>query len=181
MIPLEGKNIRLRAMEPADLDILYRWENDPDNWFVSNTYVPFSKHTLSKFIEDAGRDIYETRQMRLMIELKSQPEGKNDPAGAVDLFDFDPHHLRAGLGILIGRKELRQQGFASEALSLVINYAFKVLRLHQLFCNIAAGNEISMNLFKKFGFVVAGEKKEWLRTQESWISEYILQLINPSG
>lgn len=181
MIPLEGKNIQLRAMEPADLDVLYRWENDPDNWFVSNTHTPFSKHILSKFIEEAGRDIYETRQMRLMIVLKSQPEGKNDPIGAVDLFDFDPYHLRAGLGILIGRKELRQQGFASEALSLLVDYAFKVLRLHQLYCNISAGNDISMNLFKKFGFIKAGEKKEWLRGQDSWISEYVLQIINPSG
>lgn len=181
MIPLEGKNIRLRAMEPTDLDILYRWENDHDNWFVSNTHAPFSKHILSKFIDEAGRDIYETKQLRLMIELKSQPVGKNDPAGAVDLFDFDPHHRRAAIGILIGRKELRQKGFASEALALVIDYAFEVLRLHQLFCNIAAGNEVSMTLFTKFGFVVAGEKKEWLRTRESWVSEYILQLINPSA
>ena len=179
MIPLEGKNIRLRAMEPGDLDTLYQWENDPDNWFVSNTRSPFSKHVLSRFIEDGGRDIYETRQMRLMIMLKSPPEGKNDPVGAVDLFDFDPFHLRAGLGILIGRKELRQHGLASEALSLLIDYAFKVLRLHQLYCNIAADNEISMKLFKKFGFTSTGEKKEWLRGQKTWISEYTLQLINP--
>jgi len=181
MIPLEGKNIQLRAMEPADVDVLYHWENDPDNWFVSNTHAPFSRHILSKFIEEAGHDIYETRQMRLMIVLKSQPEGKNDPVGAVDLFDFDAYHLRAGLGILIGRKDLRQQGFASEALSLLVDYAFKVLRLHQLYCNISAGNEISMNLFKKLGFIIAGEKKEWLRGQDCWVSEYVLQLINPSS
>jgi len=181
MTPLEGKNIKLRALEPSDLDYLYLWENDPENWFVSNTYAPFSKHILMKFIEEAGHDIYETRQMRLIIALKSHQERKDDPVGAIDLFDFDPHHLRAGLGILIGRKDLRNQGIASEALSLLVNYAFKVLRLHQLFCNIAAGNETSLNLFKSHGFKIAGEKKEWLRGPDSWISEYLLQLLNPAG
>jgi len=180
MIPLEGKNIQLRAMEPTDVDVLYNWENDPENWFVSNTHAPFSRHILLKFIEDSGRDIYDTRQMRLMIVMKSYPEGKNDPVGAIDLFDFDPFHMRAGLGILIGKKELRHQGLASEALSLLIDYAFKVLRLHQLYCNISADNDISMNLFKKFGFKIAGEKKDWLRGKDIWISEYLLQLINPA-
>jgi diamine N-acetyltransferase len=181
MVPLESKNIKLRAMEPADLDDLYIWENDPENWFVSNTYAPFSRHTIMKFIEEAGRDIYETRQMRLIITLKSRMPGKEESIGAVDLFDFDPHHLRAGLGILIGRKDLRKQGFASEALSILIRYAFNVLRLHQLYCNIAANNATSISLFKKHGFIMAGEKKEWLRSSGSWTSEYTLQLINPHG
>jgi diamine N-acetyltransferase len=180
MIPLEGKNIKLRAMEPSDLDVLYLWENDPENWFVSNTYAPFSKHILMKFIEEAGRDIFETRQMRLIIILKSQIEGKDIPVGAIDLFDFDPHHLRAGLGILIGRKDLRNQGIASEALSIFIDYAFNVLQLHQLYCNIAVNNKTSLNLFKKHGFIITGEKTEWLKNAGSWLNEYLLQLINPN-
>jgi diamine N-acetyltransferase len=180
MIPLEGKNIKLRAMEPSDLDVLYLWENDPENWFVSNTYAPFSKHILMKFIEEAGRDIFETRQMRLIIILKSQIEGKDIPVGAIDLFDFDPHHLRAGLGILIGRKDLRNQGVASEALSIITDYAFNVLQLHQLYCNIAVNNKTSLNLFKKNGFIITGEKIEWLKDAGSWLNEYLLQLINPN-
>ena len=179
MVFLEGEHIHLRAMEPNDLEDLYIWENDPENWFVSQTRAPYSKHSLNQFIEDSQKDIYEIRQMRFMIALNSEEENKKIAIGAIDLFDFDPHHRRAGIGILVARKEYRRQGIASEALTLLIHYSFNVLRLHQLYCNVAKGNDASFNLFIKCGFQVSGEKKDWLRGTESWTDEYLLQLINP--
>lgn len=178
MVFLEGEHIHLRAMEPNDLEDLYVWENDPDNWFVSQTRVPYSKHSLKQFIEDSQKDIYEIRQMRFIIALNSEEENKRIAIGAIDLFDFDPYHRRSGVGILIARKEYRRQGIAFEALTLLIHYSFQILGLHQLFCNVAKGNDASFNLFIKCGFQVTGEKKDWLRETESWTNEYLLQLIN---
>ena len=43
--------IRLRALEPEDLECLYKWENDMDLWEVSDTLTPFSLFTLKKYIE----------------------------------------------------------------------------------------------------------------------------------
>ena len=176
---LEGEKILLRAMEPYDINNLYLWENDPENWFVSQTRVPYSKHVLSQFIEESHKDIYEIRQMRLMITLKNSGESEKLTVGAIDLFDFDPFHRRAGIGILVARKENRRQGIASEALELLMDYAFKVLGLHQLYCNVAKGNEASCNLFIRSGFQITGEKKDWLKGTGSWTNEYLLQLINP--
>jgi len=176
---LEGEKVLLRAMEPYDVDNLYNWENDQENWFVSQTRAPYSKHVLNQFIDDSNKDIYEIRQLRLMITLKSEVQDEKLSVGAIDLFDFDPFHLRAGIGILVAKKEFRRQGIASEALSLLIDYAFKVLRLHQLYCNVAKGNEASRNLFIKSGFKVTGEKEDWLKGSGSWTNEYLLQLINP--
>ena len=178
---LEGERILLRAMEPSDIDNLYMWENDPENWFVSQTRAPYSKHILSQFIEESHKDIYEIRQMRLMIVLKNTSGIEQLEVGAIDLFDFDPFHRRAGIGILVARKEIRRQGIASEALALLIDYSFKVLGLHQLYCNIAKGNEASCNLFIKSGFEITGEKKDWLRADGTWTNEYLLQLVNPRG
>mgnify|MGYP000951130226 CR=1 FL=1 len=48
---LQSELIKLRAMEPEDIEILYRWENDTDIWKVSNTIAPFSKYVLRQFIE----------------------------------------------------------------------------------------------------------------------------------
>jgi diamine N-acetyltransferase len=176
---LEGDRILLRAMEPYDLNNLYMWENDQDNWFVSQTRAPYSKHILSQFIEESHKDIYELRQMRLMITLKNGPDNEYLTVGAIDLFDFDPFHRRAGIGILVARKEIRRQGIASEALELLKDYSFKVLGLHQLYCNVAKGNEASCNLFIKSGFEITGEKKDWLRENGTWTNEYLLQLVNP--
>jgi len=95
---LENKRILLRALEPEDLDVLYKWENDSSIWHLSSTITPFSKYTLKKYIEQAHQDIFEAKQLRLIIQQKQD----SSIIGAVDLFDYDPVHHRAGVGILIG-------------------------------------------------------------------------------
>lgn len=179
MIPLSGENIKLRAMEPSDLDVLYEWENDPANWIVSNTTAPFSKHVLQKYIENAHLDIYEARQLRLMIVRLRHSPGEREIIGAIDLFDFDPLNLRAGVGILIAREEDRMKGIATETISILCDYAFQSLHLHQLWCNVSEDNEASLRLFKKSGFTEIGKKADWLRRENSWLNVILLQKINP--
>ncbi len=174
---LTGNSIKLRALEPSDVDLLYSWENNSEIWCVSNTLVPFSRFVLEKYIADSHMDIFQAKQLRLMID-HFNPGGRNETIGAIDLYDFDPMHRRAGIGILISDEKHRNRGFASEALHLLINYSFSVLQLHQLFCYIDCDNKISIKLFEKFRFKITGEKKDWNRTPEGWKSEYMLQLIN---
>jgi len=178
MIPLTGNTVKLRAIEPSDLDILYEWENDPENWIVSNTNAPFSRHVLQKYIESAQTDIFEAKQLRLMIDRLEQSAGESETVGIIDLFDFDPSHRRAGVGILIARMEDRMKGLATEALSILIRYAFQSLYLHQLYCNITEDNEASLKLFKKFDFQTIGIKKDWIRKKNEWMDVYLLQKLN---
>ncbi|MCB8964620.1 MAG: GNAT family N-acetyltransferase [Bacteroidales bacterium] len=177
---LENSVIKLRAPEITDIDLLYTWENNMEIWKVSNTITPFSRFVLKRYIETAHRDIWETKQLRLIIEAKNQSSLMNIPVGLIDLFDFDPYHQRAGIGILIANKEYRQKGYASEALGLLINYSFEVIQMNQLYCNISEDNEVSLQLFKNNGFEVIGVKKAWLKTRNGWANEVMLQLLNPA-
>ena len=163
-------------MEPEDLELLYEWENDTSYWIISNTVVPFSKYTLKLYLENSHKDIYETGQLRLMID--HIPD--NVSIGTIDLFDFDPFHKRAGLGILIARQDYRRKGYASMALKCLVDYCFKTLQLHQIYCNILANNCESMDLFKKIGFVQSGLKKDWIKTSDGYLDEYMFQMINPN-
>jgi len=171
---LENTTISLRAPELEDLDLLYIWENEPSIWQVSGTLIPFSRYILKQYLEHAGKDIYEVKQLRLMIQLKSN----HRPVGAVDLFDFDPHHHRAGIGIMIAEPSDRRQGYAREALETMIAYCFDVLHLHQVYCNIAAGNSASIKLFKEADFVESGTKKDWLFDGSSYTDELFFQKVN---
>lgn len=173
---LESENIKLRALEPSDIDLLYDWENNTNIWTISNTLNPFSKFILKQYLENSHLDIYQTKQLRLIIELKTKDT--NIPIGTIDIFDFDPYHLRAGVGILISKEEHRKKGYATEALQILINYSFKYLGLHQLYCNIASDNMKSVKLFTNVGFKIIGEKKDWIKSHSKWINEYLLQLIN---
>ncbi|MBN1950603.1 MAG: GNAT family N-acetyltransferase [Bacteroidales bacterium] len=168
--------IHLRALEPEDVDLLYRWENDPEIWRVSNTHAPFSKHVLQKYIESSHHDIYELKQLRLMIDIMEE-EKEPKTVGAIDLFDFEPFHQRAGIGILVYGEENQNRGYATAALKELIQYAFSVLQLHQLYCNISTDNEASIRLFERAGFELAGTKKDWIKRGNTYQDEAFLQLI----
>ena len=114
---LKNKNISLRAPEPEDLELLYEWENNTSVWQAGNTTSPFSKFILRQFIENSHKDIYELKQQRFMIDLHSKMPVQT--IGTIDLFDYNPFHERAGIGILIMNKEFRQMRYASEAPSII--------------------------------------------------------------
>ena len=168
-----GKKINLRALEPEDLEFLYKSENDESLWEVSHTQTPFSKFVLKQYLENAHLDIYEVKQLRLIIEENST---KNQ-IGMIDLFDFNPQHKRAGIGIFIN-KSYENKRFASESLQLLIDYSFKHLGLHQLFANISEGNEKSVQLFEKQNFKKLGTKKDWNFINGKFTNEILFQLIN---
>jgi diamine N-acetyltransferase len=171
---MKYEKIRLRALEPEDLELLYEWENNDSYWVISNTVSPFSKYTLKRYMENSHKSIYETGQLRLMIDIKEEKK----TIGTIDIFDFDPFHGRAGIGILIADEAQRKKGYASMSLKCLIDYCFKTLQLHQLYCNILANNCESIDLFKKMGFAESGVKKEWVKTTDGYLDEYTFQLIN---
>lgn len=168
---IEGNICTLRALEPEDLDAMYGWENDTNSWRVSGTVAPFSRHVLSRLLDEQQFDIYATRQMRLVIEAKGGIK-----VGAVDLFEFDPQNLRAGVGIIIAPPH-RKQGFALDALVTLERYVRSVLRMHQLWCSIGADNDASLALFRRAGYAECGRRKEWLLTPDGWIDEVLMQKI----
>jgi diamine N-acetyltransferase len=171
---LKGKNIYLRALEPEDLEFVYAIENDESIWHLSNTQTPYSKFLIHQYLENAHQDIYEAKQLRLAICNNSTSEA----IGLIDLFEFDPKNNRAGVGVVIQNSTDRTKGIGSEALSLIIEYAFAQLQLHQLFANIGTENEISIGLFSKFGFQKIGVKKQWNKINGVYEDEILYQLIN---
>lgn len=173
-IKLTGNTIKLRALEPEDLNLVFKVENDESLWHLSTTLAPFSKQTITEYLENAYRDIFEVRQLRLIIASK-----ENDEAlGMIDLFDYDPKHRRAGVGILIFEQADRGKGIATEALSLLIDYSFKHLDMHQLYANIIDDNLPSIRLFENKGFKQIGLKKDWLRIEGQYRNEFLYQLIH---
>ncbi|RDY61302.1 GNAT family N-acetyltransferase [Flagellimonas nanhaiensis] len=172
MLSLKGEQIYLRALEPKDLDFLYQLENDTAIWEISGTVKPYSKKVLQLYLENAHRDIYDVKQLRLCICNK-----EDSCVGLIDVFDFDPKNSRAGMGIVIADPDQRNKGIGAEAISLLCDYVFSVLDLHQLYANILEDNKASINLFQKMGFEKIGVKKEWIRTSEGFKNEIMFQKI----
>ena len=169
---MQGEKIRLRAMEPEDIDVLYAMENDLRHWDVSDTQMPFSRYTMEQYVLScANQDLYTLKQLRLMIcEV-----GSGTAVGCIDMYDYQPQHQRAAVGIMV-TDEHQRQGYASEALALVCRYARDILHLHQLYCHISESNLQSLQLFESHGFVRTATLKDWRQHADgSWEDTLLLQ------
>lgn len=173
---LKGKSIFLRALEESDLDFLYKLENEERLWEVSNTITPYSKYILQQYLDNSHRDIFDIRQLRLVICTHD-----GQAVGFIDLFDFDPKNKKVGVGIAIFSDADKRKGYASQALSLSCDYAFTHLNVHQVFAGITPDNIGSISLFENLGFVKAGEKKDWIFSQGKFKNESIYQLFEEAA
>ena len=173
MITLKGKHIYLRALEPEDLEFIHTIENDESLWELSNTITPYSKFLIRQYLEHSHKDIFEVKQLRLVIS-----DYEEKALGMIDLFDFDFKNSRAGVGILVKETQDRQLGYGKEALQLLINYSFTHLGLHQLYCNISEENMASIKLFTSQGFNKIGLKEDWNYVDGIYKNEFIFQLVN---
>ena len=167
--------IKLRAIEPEDLDLLYQIENDTSLWNVGCTNVPYSRYTLHDYIANSSDDIYADRQLRLIIERED-----GGTVGMIDLMNFSPQHLRAEVGIVILNSE-RRKGYGLAALHQLCVYARQVLHLHQLYGIVADGNESALRLFEKADFQQQSVLHEWLfdgkNYKDAVIMQYALQIL----
>ncbi|CAN5909752.1 GNAT family N-acetyltransferase [soil metagenome] len=170
---IQSESIYLRALEGTDLDFLYELENDRQIWPVSDTRTPFSRHVLQEYLQRSSADIYEVRQLRFVI-----CQHDHQPVGTVDLYDFDPAHLRAGVGLVLA-PSFQGRGYGFQALTCLEEYSAATLHLHQLFCSVAHDNEKSIRLFSKAGFRQVGVRKDWLRMSNGWKDVVELQKILP--
>jgi diamine N-acetyltransferase len=172
MAYLESKNMLLRALEPEDLDDLYRWENDSELWKYGSTIAPYSKFALRDYLIGSMNDLTLCRQLRLVAVDKKN----NKSMGTIDLYDYDPINMRAGIGILLDAA-YRRKGFGKEILELIREYAFRVLHLKQLFAYIPEGNVFSFKLFVACGYTRCGLLKSWRKTADGFEDVFLMQLI----
>ena len=163
--------VRLRAIEPEDLDLLYQIENDRRLWNVGTTNVPYSRYTLHDYIATSADDIYTDRQVRLIIENE---EGQT--VGVADLTNFCPQHLRAEVGIVV-LDAMRRQGYASLAVKEVQHYASSILHLHQLYAVISSENQPALQLFRNEGYEGNCVLRDWLFDGHHYTDAIVMQIF----
>ena len=168
---LEQDGLKIRALEPEDLSHLLKWENDPAYWTFSQQRIPYSEYLLKEYLKEAGKDLFEAGQLRMVICYEDQG------IGLVDLFDFDPDHQRAGIGILIGAADYQGQGLAKKALKLFLSYAFPNFNLQQVYAQVVPDNEASIQLFRACGFQEAGVLKNWFRQGDRFLDAIQFQFL----
>ena len=163
--------VHLRAIEPEDLDLLYRIENDQTLWHLGTTNVPYSRYTLHDYVATSSDDIYVDRQVRMIVENEA-----SEIVGIADVVSFDPANRRAEAGLIV-MEAFRQQGYGSSVLSEIARYALDVLHLHQLYAFIDRRNEASLSLFRKMGYQESSVITDWLYDGREYHDAVLMQLV----
>jgi len=167
----QSDRIFLRALEPEDAMLIFQWENDVHVWKHGDTLAPFGLHEIKNYIASV-KDIYADRQYRFIIASKENSEA----LGMIDLFEFDPKHLRSAVGVYIAQNK-RNEHYGRDSIELLEDYCRDQLNLHQLHCSVRSDNERSIHLFESCGFEVYGRRKQWFKNENQWEDQLLFQKI----
>jgi ribosomal-protein-alanine N-acetyltransferase len=152
--------LRLRAPVPGDAAALLDVLGDPEVTRYHNvptlTTLGEAQGLLERLAErHAARDT-----VRWAIELVEQGE----MIGTVGLLRFDFEHRHAEVGYEIGRRWWGR-GLAPEAAAAVIRYGFSVLGLHRIEAGVLPGNDASVRVLRKLGFLEEGTRRDYLHVK----------------
>jgi len=166
---ITGKNIYLREIKLSDVNKNYRrWINDIEvNRCLESRFNKWSIKKLENYVKKIRKD---PNNVFLAIITKDE----NSHIGNIKIGPIDWNHKFADVGIIIGEKAFWGKGFATEAIKLVTDFAFKKLNLHKLNAGAYANNIGSIKAFKKAGFSVEGLRKKQYFYNGSYIDDVLL-------
>ena len=139
---LVGKKIKLRSLKESDLNFLMNIENNCDNWIYGSENKKYTIQELKSYLSNSKVGLTIAKQFRYVIE-------KDKPIGFIDLYNYSYDLAYVAVIIDIGE---RNNGYAYDALNVLIEYCFNSLQLSSLKCVIDKKNIASINLFNKNRF-----------------------------
>lgn len=167
---LENEILKLRPVEPEDLDLLYQVENDASLWWINSQNGPYSRFILRQYIANSTGDIYTDKQLRLVAIRKND----NKPIGLIDLFEFSPSHKRAEVGLVVFMEE-RRKNYGHQMLEILSYYSIRCLRLHQIYAYTPISNIGAVKLFRNSGFNHELVLEDWLLLEEGYSAAFLFQ------
>lgn len=173
--PIEGERMILRELTPEDVTERYVcWMNDSDiTQFLETRFQPCTKETLTVYVEEKQ---FDSNSAFLGMILKKDRRH----IGNIKLGPINWIHSIGSIGIMIGEKECFGKGYATEAIGLVVDFAYSRLNLHKLTSGCYENNRGALRAFKKNGFVIEGVRKQHAVFCGEFIDVIELGLINPN-
>ncbi|HBY96703.1 MAG: GNAT family N-acetyltransferase [Ardenticatenaceae bacterium] len=164
----EGRLVCLRARSLSDVEKFTEWFNDPEvTQFVGNAFPAISpereRELVEGWLDDPHAFSIETRGGQLI--------------GNCHLFRVDLRQRTAELGIVIGDKAFWGQGYGTDAITLLLSYAFEHLGLHRVELHYLAFNRRAREAYEKCGFVEEGRRREAVFIRGQWVDSILMSIL----
>jgi RimJ/RimL family protein N-acetyltransferase len=152
---IEGKKVRLRAIEVEDLEKLHGWANDPEIWhMVVGWHFPYSMESQRKWFSSLDTD---SNNKRFAIETLDRRL-----IGTAHLTDIDWKNNHASHGMVLGQKQDRGKGYGVDTIMTIMRYVFEELHFERLDSSMIEYNIPSVNVYcQNCGWHQEGRMRNW--------------------
>lgn len=168
---INGTLVSLIPISLEDTELIVRWRNNPN---VQNNFVFRETFTNEMHINWMNNKVATGKVVQFII----QDNKTKKKIGSVYLRDIDNIFKSAEYGIFIGEDDFRGRGFGSEAAKLIVDYAFKHMKLHRIFLRVFEKNTAAVTSYKKVGFEVEGIARDIVYLDDEYHDMIFMSLIN---
>ena len=152
---LRGERVSLGPLRRDWLPHYQEWLNDFDMLkLVDRRFRPHSAEWITQWYERHASGSQDTLIFTIITA------DALSPIGNIALQDVDYRNRTAELGIYIGARESRGQGYGTEAVRLMLSFAFRILGLHNVMLRVYEYNEPALRVYMKVGFREFGRRHQ---------------------
>ena len=161
----------LRALEPEDLALTWRWHNDPELYATLGGSFRFvSQQAEAEWLR--AKSTPSSNQVNLAICESASTEH----VGNAYLRDIDWIHRHAELHLFIGSETMRGKGYGQAATRLLIQHAFDDLNLHRVYLFVLADNARAIRAYEKCGFQIEGQLRQHVFKHGTFVDMILMGL-----
>lgn len=156
----QAETIRLRGVEPEDARHFFRWNQDSERARqLDFVWPPISLSSVESWAMEQSAQKFKDHAFHWVIETLD-----GQPVGSISTHDCNLRNGTFSYGVDVA-EEHRGNGYAAEAIRLILRYYFEELRYHKVNVGVHSYNEASLRLHERLGFVREGALREAVYTR----------------
>jgi RimJ/RimL family protein N-acetyltransferase len=170
---LEGKLVRLRPLEMADLDREHRWINDREVTRYLSARYPISRGEEEAWLREGTKSSFAEGAV-LGIETND-----GEHIGNLGLHTPDPDNRHAVLGIFIGEKQNWSGGYGTDAIITLLRFGFHQMALNRVSLHVFQFNERAIACYRKCGFVEEARLRDHYYGEGRYWDVLVMGILRP--
>jgi RimJ/RimL family protein N-acetyltransferase len=167
---LEGERIELRRHVRANYGLYARWYGDPEIWHLTSwASSPLDRQAVEKLFQD--------RELSPVDDSFAIHARDDEPVGVISLMNISDTNESAELSVIVGHPDDRHQGYGTEAIKLLLGYAFEELKLNRVGLSAFDFNGEALVAYEKLGFVVEGRYRQAIKRYSGFHDAILMSIL----
>lgn len=168
---LEGETVELRRHARANYGLYAAWYGDPEIWHLTSwAPSPLNRTAVERLFED--RELSPVDDS-FAIHVKDEDE----PVGVISLMNISEANESAELSVIVGHPDDRHQGYGTEAIELLLRYAFDELGLNRVGLSAFDFNDEAIAAYEKLGFAVEGRYRQAIKRNARFHDAILMSIV----